>query len=107
MINSAYAMGGTPPAQGGAAPPPLLNLMPIVLIFGIFYFLLIRPQQKRQAEHGRMVSQLKKNDQVITTGGIYGTIVNVKEDSVVLRVDDNVRIEVQKNCVASLKKQVK
>lgn len=106
MIANAYAMGTNPPAQGvAAAPPPqILNLGLMISLFAIIYFLLIRPQQKRQAEHARMVSQLKKNDQVITTGGIHGTVVNIKENTVILKVDDNVRIEVQKNCVAGLKK---
>jgi len=85
------------------APPAFLNLMPIIIIFGIFYFLLIKPQQKRQTEHTRLLQDLKRNDEVVTTGGIHGTILNVKDRSVVLRVDDNVKIEVQKSCVAHLK----
>ncbi len=94
-------------AQGSgqkATGSPLVSLMPIVIIFVIFYFLLIRPQKKSQEEHRRMVSELKKNDEVITSGGIHGTIVNVKENSVVLRIDDNVKIEVQKNAIGTLKK---
>jgi len=78
--------------------------MPIIIIFGIFYFLLIKPQQKRQAEQAQLLQNLKKNDEVVTTGGIHGTIVNVKDRSVILRVDENVKIEVQKSCVAHLKK---
>ncbi len=85
-------------------PNALLNLMPIVLIFVIFYFLLIRPQQKKQSEHQKMVSELKKNDEVITIGGIYGVIVNVKDTTVILKIDDNVKVEIQKSAVASLKK---
>lgn len=104
MLNYAYAMGGMPQAQGGAQPSPIMSMMPIILIFIIFYFLLIKPQQKRQKEHQEMVKTLKKNDEVITNGGIYGTIVNVKENSVVLRVDDNCKMEIQKNSVGVLKK---
>lgn len=85
-------------------PPMFANLMPIIFIFIIFYFLLIRPQQKKQKEHAEMLTKLKKNDEVITSGGIYGTIVNVKDKSVVLKVDDNVKIEVQKNAIAIIKK---
>jgi len=102
MVN-AYAQV----AQGSgqqAAGSPLVSLMPIIVIFGIFYFLLIRPQKKTQEEHKKMVSGLKKNDEVITSGGIHGTIVNVKDGSVVLRIDDNVKIEVQKNAIGTLKK---
>lgn len=101
MLN-AYAEGVAATSQ--AAPNPMVSLMPIVLIFIIFYFLLIRPQKKTQEEHRKMVAALKKNDEVITSGGIHGTIVNVKDASLVLRVDDNVKIEVQKVAIASLKK---
>ena len=71
----------------------------------IFYFLLIKPQKKQQDEHKKMVSGLKKNDEVITAGGIHGTVVNVKEHTVTLKVDDNVKVEVQKNSIASMKRK--
>ncbi len=100
---TAYAQAAQGPGQG-ATGSPLVSLMPIIIIFGIFYFLLIRPQKKTQEEHKKMVSGLKKNDEVITSGGIHGTIVNVKDSSVVLRVDDNVKIEVQKSAIGVLKK---
>ncbi len=83
---------------------PLLNMMPLILIFVIFYFLLIRPQQKKQAEHQKMLAGLNKNDEVVTSGGIHGVIVNVKEASVVLKIDEGVKIEVQKSAVSALKK---
>ena len=87
------------------APSPLVNLMPVVLIFIVFYFLLLRPQKKTQNEHKKMVAGLKKNDEVITSGGIHGTIVNVKDATVVMRVDDNVKIEVQKSSVSTMKRK--
>jgi preprotein translocase subunit YajC len=102
MLN-AYAQaaqGGAPQAQGS----PLMSLMPIIIIFVIFYFLLIRPQKKSQDDHKKMVAGLKKNDEVITTGGIHGTIMNVKDGTVVLKIDDNVKIEMQKNAIGTLKK---
>jgi len=79
--------------------------MPIILIFVIFYFLLIRPQKKAQSEHKKMIDSLKKNDEVITSGGIHGTITNVKEHSVTMKVDDNVKIEVQKNSISIMKRK--
>ena len=85
---------------------PLFNLLPVVLIFVVFYFLLIRPQKKAQDEHKKMIAALKKNDEVITSGGIHGTIANVKDTSVTLKVDDNVKIEVQKNCISTVKRKV-
>ena len=103
-MNYAYAMGPATTGQGGAQPSPIMSMLPILLIFIIFYFFLIRPQQKKQQEHLGMIKKLKKNDEVITNGGIYGTIVNVKDNSFVLRIDDNCKIEVQKNSVAVLKK---
>jgi preprotein translocase subunit YajC len=97
-------MGQAPQAQGTAQPSPLVSMMPIILIFIVFYFLLIRPQQKKQQEHLDMVKKLKKNDEVVTNGGIHGTIVNVKDNSVVLRVDDNCKIEVQRSSIGVVKK---
>jgi len=83
---------------------PIHFVIQILLIGAIFYFLLIRPQKIKQAEHKKLLSELKKNDGVITTGGIHATIVNVKDNTVVMRIDDNVKIEIQKDCVALVKK---
>ncbi|MEI6631994.1 MAG: preprotein translocase subunit YajC [bacterium] len=82
----------------------LINLLPLVFIFGIFYFLIIRPQKSKEKEHQKMLSALAKNDEVVTTGGIHGTIVNVKDKTVVVRVDENVKLEIEKNCVGYIKK---
>jgi preprotein translocase subunit YajC len=87
------------------AASPLFNMLPILLIFVVFYFLLIRPQKKTQEEHKKMITSLKKNDEVITSGGIHGTIANVKEHTVTLKVDDNVKIEVQKGSISTLKRK--
>lgn len=84
---------------------PLMQLFPLVLIFVIFYFLLIRPQKQREKEHQKMLSLLNKNDEIVTSSGMHGTIVNVKEKTVVLRVDENVKIEIDKASVAYVKKQ--
>ncbi len=84
---------------------PIISLVPMLLIFAIFYFLLIMPQQKKQKQHQKMLGELKKNDDIITVGGIHGTIVNVKDSTFVVRVDDNVKLEVSKSSVAALKKK--
>jgi len=86
-------------------PNPLMSLMPVILIFVVFYFLLIRPQKKTQDEHKKMIAGLKKNDEVITSGGIHGTITNVKDSSVTLKVDDNVKIEVQKSSISVMRRK--
>jgi len=83
---------------------PIINLFPLILIFVIFYFLLIRPQKSKEKQHQQMLTDLNKNDEVVTTGGIHGTIVNVKEKTVILRIDENVKIEIEKNCISYIKK---
>jgi len=85
---------------------PIINLIPFIFIFIIFYFLLIRPQKTKDQEHRKMLEKLDKNDEVVTSGGIHGTIVNVKEKSIILRIDDNVKMEVEKGCIAYVKKGV-
>ncbi len=88
----------------GAPNAGMLNFIPLIFIFVIFYFMIIRPQQKKQKEHQAMVENLKKNDEIVTAGGILGTIVNVKEKTVVVRVDENVKIEVEKKSIAYIRK---
>lgn len=85
----------------------MAQLFPMLLIFAVMYFMLIRPQMKQQKELARMQSKLKKNDEVVTGGGIHGTVVNVKDGVVTLRVDDNVRIDVEKNAVTRLLREGK
>ncbi len=102
-------MNFLPFAQVAPAPnapnPLMMQMILMAMIFAIFYFILIKPQKKKQAEHEKMVGGLKKNDEVVTIGGILGTVVNVKDNTVVLRVDDNVKIEFQKSAIAVIKKQ--
>lgn len=83
---------------------PLLNIAPLLFIFVIFYFMLIRPQKTREKEHQKMLESLNKNDEIVTTGGIHGTIVNVKDKTIIVRIDDNVKVEMEKSCVAFVKK---
>ncbi len=85
--------------------PFIVQLIPMVLIFGIFYFLVIRPEKKKQKDHEQMLKDLKKNDEVVTSGGMHGIVVNIKDTTVVLRLDENVRIEFDKAAVLILKKK--
>ena len=79
-----------------------LPIIPYLLIFLIFYFLVIQPQRKKQKEMQSLIANLKKNDQVVTNSGIHGTVVMVKDKTVVVRVDENVRIEFDKEVIASV-----
>lgn len=85
--------------------PEIITILYIVALFALLYFLFIRPQRKRQKEHQKMISELKVNDEVITAGGILGTIVKIKEDTVVLRLIDNVKIELLKTAITQVTKK--
>jgi preprotein translocase subunit YajC len=77
----------------------------LVLIFAMFYFLMIRPQRKRQKEHQQLMGELKKGDRVITAGGIYGVIESVSEDSIVIKVESGATMRVAKGSVALKREQ--
>lgn len=79
-------------------------LFQFVLIGAIFYFIWYKPQKKEAKEREKMLNALVKNTEVVTNSGIHGTIVNVKDKTMILRVDDNVKIEIEKNCIAYVKK---
>lgn len=95
---TAYAMGTGGNQQGGG----ITAFLPLIAIVVIFYFLLIRPQTKRQREHKTLLSTLRKGDKVVTNSGMYGTIVGMdeKENKVVLKVAENVKIEFLKSSIA-------
>jgi preprotein translocase subunit YajC len=87
-------------ADAGASPSAgFLEFLPIVLLFVVFYFFLIRPQQKRQKEHRDLVGGLDKGDEVVTSGGVVGTVTKVEDDFVVCRVGDKVDLRFQKQAV--------
>ncbi len=94
-----------PAAPGAAAPNPLASFIPIILIFIIMYFVLFRPQMRRQKELRALVSALKTGDRVVTASGIHGIITNVKDTTVTVKVADNVKIEMEKSAVASVLKE--
>ena len=105
FIDIAHAMG---PAQPGGAGPGgaggmIGSLVPLILIFVVFYFLLIRPQQKKAKEHKSMIDNLKKGDKIITSGGIFGVIEAVGTNTVTVKIGENVKIKIGKAYVASLR----
>jgi preprotein translocase subunit YajC len=77
----------------------LMQILPLVVIFAVFYFLLIRPQQKRQKERNTMLSALKKGDKVITIGGLHGTITDLNDERVTLKVSENTRLVFERSAV--------
>ena len=106
-MDIAYAMGT---AGGGAAAPGAGGLLstpivPIILMLGIMWFFLIRPQQKKQKEHREMISSLKKGDRIITSGGLYGRITGVTDATLTVEIADKVRVKVSRGHVAGLAQQ--
>ncbi len=103
FIATAYAQtapsGGGSPAQGfgGAA-----NFIPILIIFAIFYFLLIRPQQKKMKEHKKMVEELKKGDRIITSGGMYATVENSTPDTLTVKIAEGVKVKITRASVGAV-----
>jgi preprotein translocase subunit YajC len=106
MMFQLLAQSAAPAAPSPAGAGGFLNLLPFwFFIIVIMYFVLVRPQKKRQQEQQRLVSALKTGDKVVTAAGIHGLIANVKETTVMLKVADNVKIEVEKSAVTNVLKE--
>ena len=95
LISNAYA-------QTGGSGLDLMSLLPMVLIFVVFYFLLIRPQQKRQKEHRQMVSNIGKNDEVLTNGGFLGKVSKVGDNYITVQLAEGVEVKMQASAVAQV-----
>lgn len=100
MISTAFAMGPTGGQAGQAG--GLAGFLPIIILFAIFYFLLIRPQQKKAKEHRDMIANLKKGNRIVTSGGIYGTITSMDDTTIGLEIADKVKIKLSRGNVAAL-----
>ena len=98
MIDIAYAQA----APGAGGPGPIVTILPFILIFVIMYFMVFRPQQKKQKEHQEMLNKIKRNDEVMTSGGIYGKVTEIKDQVVTLEVAPNVRIRVNRPQISAV-----
>jgi len=96
-LNTLLLVTPRPEEGGGSLFTPLLMM---VMIFAVFYFLLIAPARRKQKQHGEMLTALKNGDRVVTNGGIYGTVVGVAEQTIQLRIADQVKIEIAKSAIA-------
>jgi preprotein translocase subunit YajC len=93
---------GQAPAAGGQPGNPLMTFMPLILMFVIFYFLLIRPQQKKQKEHKQMLENLTRGDRVVTAGGLHGRVVEAKEDVLTLDLGNDMHVQVGRGFISAL-----
>lgn len=98
FISNAYADGAAAAPQGG----DLMQFLPLVALLAVFYFLILRPQQKRVKEQKAMIEALQKGDEVATVGGVLGKVVKVGEDNVAIEIADNVVVQVQKGAVQNV-----
>lgn len=104
MIDAVFAQAAAPAAP--SAGEQMLHMVTILAItVGIFYFMIIRPQQKRAKETAQMLASVRKGDRVLTSGGIYGTVIGVKDDVVVLKVSDDVKVEFVKSAIVQVKER--
>lgn len=82
---------------------PLVMFVPFLVVLSIFYLLVMKPEKQKQNERKNRLANLKKNDEVVTSGGIHGVVVNVKQTTIIVRVDDNVRLEMDKDAIVTIK----
>lgn len=105
MFGLAYAMSSPPGGAAGGASNPLAQFVPLILMFAIFYFLLIRPQQKKAKEHRSLLDALKKGDQVVTAGGMHGKVTALDDQVVTLEIAPGVNVKINKGFIASIVKK--
>ena len=100
LISPAYAQAA---GQAPAAPSLFVQILPFVAIFAIFYFLMIRPQQKRLKQHREMVAGVKRGDTIVTSGGLIGKVVRVSDDELLVELGENVRVKVVRSTISDVR----
>ena len=102
LVDTAHAMGAPGGEDGGS---PIGTLLPFVLMFGVLYFLILRPQIKKQKTQQKMIEELKKGDEIVTSGGIHGVIANIKDDTLSVKIAENVKVELTRSAVSRVKEE--
>ena len=97
-----FLMAPPPEGADGGAAAMITSFLPFIAVILIFYFLIIRPQNKKRKETEKMLGALKKGDKIVTIGGVYGTIQSVKETTVIVKVDENVKLEFLRSAISSV-----
>ena len=102
FIQEAFAMAPKGTEGSGGPGGIFTTLLPFILMFAVFYFLLIRPQQRKAKKHQEFLSQLRKGDEVLTTGGVYGIITGIAEKVITLEISNDVKVKVSRSAIAGL-----
>ncbi|MFH2053220.1 MAG: preprotein translocase subunit YajC [bacterium] len=104
MIPMSFLAMASPGAEGGQG-NPLLGFLPIILIFLVFWFMIIRPQKKQQDQRKAMIEAVKRGDRIVTAGGLYATVKDVKADRVVATIAENVKVEIAKSAISGVSQE--
>ncbi len=105
MITQLFAAFGPQSGTGGQGAgggSPMSLIFMIIAIFAVMYFLMIRPQQRQKRQHQDMLSQLSKGDKIVTAGGIHGTVAGIKDNTVIVKIADNVKVEVSRSSISQV-----
>ena len=102
FIATAYAMGAPGDAAGQQGGGGMSSIIMMVVIFAIFYFILIRPQQKKMKEHKKLVDDLKKGDEIVTSGGIYGTVEGLTPETLTVKIAEGTKVKITRSSVAAV-----
>jgi preprotein translocase subunit YajC len=105
MLGLAFAMGTPPGGPGAGGASAFMNIVPLIFMFAIFYFLLIRPQQKNAKEHKALLETLKKGDRVVTAGGMHGKVTALDDKVVTLEIANGVNVKFNKGFIATVERE--
>jgi preprotein translocase subunit YajC len=102
LLYAAFGPTGGAQGQGSGGGSPMSLIFMIIAIFAVMYFLMIRPQQRQKKQHQSMLSQLSKGDKIVTSGGIHATVAGVKDNTVIIKIADNVKVEVNRSSISQV-----